>query len=101
MNKLLTIILIAIFMSGCSLMSSKQPPLSIHIKKEVVMPSEAQFRCPELPIVTADIDNLTDTEVADYLLQLYEAGSICKDSLEGVRQFLIDAQRGIDEVQPD
>jgi len=57
------------------------------------MPSESLFRCPDLPMVPDDVDSMTDVDVADYLLRLYESGKICKESLEDVRQFLIEAKK--------
>ena len=98
MNKILVLFLVVFLASGCA--GNPKRVLSVQEKQVVVMPSDAQFRCPELPIVPENIDNLMDTEVADYLLQLYESGKICRDSLEGVKQFLIDAQKGIDKAQP-
>jgi hypothetical protein len=36
---------------------------------------------------------MTDVDVAEYILDLYKAGKICKGSLEGVKDFLLKAQK--------
>ncbi len=94
MNKLIPLSILLIV--GCATTSD---PVSVQYKNKVVMPSDAQLRCPDLPIVPSDIGNLTDVQVAEYLLDLYQAGKICKQSLAAVKKFLEDAQQAIDEAE--
>ena len=68
-------------------------PLITRDRSVVVMPNEAQLRCPDLPMVPTNIERMTDTDVAEYILELYQTGRICKSSLEGVRDFLLEAQK--------
>ncbi len=75
---------------GCA---SAPTPIITRTKTIVVMPSEAQLRCPELPMVPENIEIMTDADVAEYILELYKTGRICKGSLKGVKNFLLEAQK--------
>lgn len=87
-------IIFAIVMLGMlSSCGTATKPNIIRTELVVVMPSESQLRCPDLPVVPSNIETLTDVDVADYILELYKAGMICKGSLEGVKDFLIKAQK--------
>ncbi len=77
-------------LAGCS---SAPKPFITRTKTVVVMPSESQLRCPELPTVPENIETMTDADVAEYILELYKTGRICKGSLEGVKSFLLEAQK--------
>ncbi len=86
-------VIFAIVMLGMLSSCGTTKPNIIRTETVVVMPSESQLRCPDLPVVPSNIETLTDVDVADYLLELYKAGMICKGSLEGVKDFLIRAQK--------
>jgi hypothetical protein len=86
-------IIAAIVMLGMLSACSTVKPNIIKTQTIVVMPSESQLRCPDLPVVPSNIETMTDVDVADYILELYKAGRICKGSLEGVKEFLLEAQK--------
>jgi len=83
----------AIAMLGMLSACGTTKPNIIRTETVVVMPSEAQLRCPDLPVVPSNIETMTDVDVAEYILELYKAGRICKGSLEGVKDFLLEAQK--------
>lgn len=90
MIKMIATIVMLGMLAGCS---SMPKPIITRTQTVVVMPSESQLRCPELPAVPSNIETMTDADVADYILELYKAGRICKGSLEGVKEFLLKAQK--------
>ncbi len=89
MIKLVAVIVMLGMLSACA----ANKPNIIRTQTVVVMPSEAQLRCPDLPVVPSNIETMTDVDVAEYILELYKAGRICKGSLEGVKDFLLEAQK--------
>lgn len=89
MIKVIAVILMLGMVSACS----ATKPNMVRTQTIVVMPSESQLRCPDLPVVPSNIETMTDVDVADYILELYKAGKICKGSLEGVKDFLLEAQK--------
>ncbi len=90
MIKIIAITIILGVLVGCS--STPKVPI-VRTQTVVVMPSESQLRCPDLPVVPTAVGTMTDADVADYILELYKAGRICKGSLEGVKDFLLKAQK--------
>jgi len=89
MIKLVAAIAMLGMLSACGMTKTNIMPT----ETVVVMPSEAQLRCPDLPVVPSNIETMTDVDVAEYILELYKAGRICKGSLEGVKDFLLEAQK--------
>lgn len=86
-------IIATVIMLGMLTACGTVKPNIIKTQTIVVMPSESQLRCPDLPVVPSNIETMTDVDVADYILELYKAGRICKGSLEGVKEFLLEAQK--------
>lgn len=89
MIKVITAIVMLGMLSACGTTG----PMVTRTQTVVVMPSESQLRCPDLPVVPSNIETMTDVDVAEYILELYKAGRICKGSLEGVKDFLLKAQK--------
>jgi hypothetical protein len=89
MIKIIATVIMLGMLSACGTVK----PNIIKTQTIVVMPSESQLRCPDLPVVPSNIETMTDVDVADYILELYKAGRICKGSLEGVKEFLLEAQK--------
>jgi len=90
MIRILAVSTLLVILLGCG---TTQGPVVVRTQTVVVMPSESQLRCPELPAVPTNIESMTDADVADYILELYKTGRICKGSLEGVKNFLLEAQK--------
>lgn len=83
----LSLIVVALALSGCG---GTKKTLLIEETTKVAMPPDALWKCPDVQI-PADIT--MQSEVADYVLELYEAHQVCKESLEGVRAWLIKAEK--------
>ncbi len=85
--RILAIILLCVGLASCG--GTKQT-LVVEERTKVAMPPDALWECPDVQI-PADIT--MQSEVADYVLELYEAHQVCKDSLEDVRAWLIKAEK--------
>ena len=87
------ILAIAVLMlAGCGTVQERVVPVT---KNVVVVPPESMFNCPDMPVIPPA--GTTDVAIADYILRLYETGKLCKESLQDVRQFLIDAKKIAEE----
>lgn len=95
--KKICLAIVVILAAGCSSMQEKVVTVT---KPVVVMPPESMYRCPELPPIPQR-EGMTDVDVANYVLKLYETGQICKASLEDVKQFLIEAKKIAEEANKD
>ncbi len=83
----LAIILLCLGLASCG---GIKRTLMIEETTKVAMPPDALWECPDV-VIPADIT--MQSEVADYVLELYEAHQVCKDSLEDVRAWLIEAEK--------
>ena len=91
--KKICLAIVVVLAAGCSSMQERVVTVT---KPVVVVPPESMFNCPDMPDIPGP--GTTDVAVADYILELYETGKICKESLRDVRQFLIDAKKIADEA---
>jgi len=57
---------------------------------KVAMPPASLWECPDIVMPE---EFASQADVADYVLLLYESYAICKDSLEDVRAWLIEAEK--------
>ena len=85
--KILAAIPLILMLAACG---GTKNTLMIEETVKVAMPPDALWECPGVQI-PADITK--QSEVADYVLELYEAHQLCKDSLEDVRAWLIEAEK--------
>ena len=83
---LLLVLLLPLVLAGCG--GGK----TLAVKKEqiVVMPPEGLWNCPESP--EPPPAGYTQKDIADYVLRLYQTNKVCAESLEAVRQYLIQAK---------
>ena len=82
----LAIILLCLGLGACG---GTKKTLLIEETTKVAMPPSALWECPDVHLP----ETVTQADVADYVLQLYEAHQICKDHLEAVRTWLIKAEK--------
>lgn len=95
--KKICLAIIVVLAAGCSSIQEKVVTIT---KPIVVMPPESMYRCPDLPPVPDSV-GMTDVDVANYILTLYETGKICKASLNDVKIFLIEAKKIAEEGNKD
>lgn len=95
--KILGIAALALMLTACG----GNQNLVTEEKRIVVMPPEGLWECPDLPVPPTPAEGiaLTQAEVADYILQLYQNQKVCKAALDNVRAYLIDAKKITDEVE--
>lgn len=67
-------------------------------KLVVVMPDETFFNCPTLKTFP-NPEKLTDVQVARLIIELYKDNQICKNSIEGIKKFLEEAQKKLEEAK--
>ena len=63
----------------------------------VVQPPEGLWNCPDSPAPPPS--GSTQAEVAEYILQLYQAHQVCKSAIANVRQYLEQAQLITEKVE--
>lgn len=93
MNKtLLAVLATSLLLVGCG--STPERVVTV-TNPVVVVPPESMYNCPDLPPIPSA--GTTDVAIAEYVLDLYKSGRLCKESLEDVRRFLIDAKKLADK----
>ncbi len=89
--RILAIILLSVGLAACG--GTKQT-LVVEEHTKVAMPPEALWECPDVLLP----ETITlQSEVADYVLELYQGHQICKQHLEDVRAWLIEAEKITEE----
>jgi hypothetical protein len=83
--RILGTIVLALTLAGCGVSKT----LVVEERTKVAMPPASLWECPDVQLP----ETATQADVADYVLVLYEAHQICKDSLEDVRAWLINAEK--------
>ena len=83
----LAIILLCLGLGACG---GTKKTLLIEESTKVAMPPDALWKCPDV-LIPEEITS--QAEVADYVLELYEAHQLCKESLEDIRAWLIKAEK--------
>jgi len=89
--KTLAILALVVFLSACG-----NKTLQVKERRIVVMPPEGLWYCPDAPEPPSG--DYTQAEVADYVLQLYEAHKVCDAALDEVREYLENASRVTNEI---
>lgn len=90
--RLLTTIVIVLMLTACN-----HKTLQVKEKRIVVMPPEGLWNCPDAPEPPSG--DYTQADVADYVLQLYEAHKVCDAALDDVRAYLEKAKKVTEEVE--
>lgn len=91
--RILGIIVVALALAGCG----TNKTLVVEETTRVAMPPAGLWECPDAPVLPEDLATWTQAEVADYILQLYEAHEVCQDSINDVRAWLIEAEKITEE----
>ncbi len=86
--KLLLIPLIALGLIGCA----KKSPNLIKEKIVVLQVPESYYNCPTVKSFP-NPDKLTDIQVARLIVTLYQNNQTCKNSLEGIKKFIQEAEQ--------
>jgi len=101
----ITLALVA-FLASCAGAPKKEFHTLVQYK--VLSPPESLYRCPEVPspppapeTPSAQLVERYDRQVADYILDLYRTGKVCKKSLNDVRTFLEKARIEIEKTNQD
>ena len=97
MRAALAVVILAGLLAGCG--TNQQ--LVREEKRIVVMPPASLFNCPGTPAPPAPKDGvaLTQAEVADYLLQLYQNQQVCQQALDDVKAYLKQAEQITNEIE--
>ena len=90
--KRICLAIVVVFAAGCSSMQEKVVTVTNNV---VVVPPESMMSCPDMPELPPA--GTTDVAIADYILRLYETGRVCKEALQDVRQFLLNAKKIAEE----
>ena len=85
--RILAIILLCLGLAACG---GIKKTLVIEETTKVAMPPEALWECPDVRLPS---DITMQSEVADYVLELYQGHQICKQHLGDVRAWLIKAEK--------
>jgi len=95
------LLLALVALVGCA---GAQRQIHVVTRYEVVSVPESLYRCPELPLppfapdsAAQQLSQRYDLQIADYLLELYGAGAICRKALGDVREFLRKAGEEIEK----
>ncbi len=105
MRTIIVIGLVAL-LAGCS----GAPKKTFHetIQYKVVSVPESLYRCPDIPLPppvpdTAEKQILEryDRQVAEYVVQLYESGKVCKESLEDIRKWIEQAEAEVEKTNAE
>ena len=85
--KILAIIPLMLVLTACG---GTKKTLMIEETVKVAMPPAELLECPDVRLP----ENVTlQSEVADYVLELYQGHQICKQHLEAVKAWLIEADK--------
>ena len=88
MKRFLLVLVLLPLLVSCA--SGKRVIIPVNEQK-VVMPPAILFTCPEIPQFPEGAD-YTQRDVAELVVELYRAGKLCKDNLEAVQRYLLQAQ---------
>jgi hypothetical protein len=91
--RILGIIVVALALAGCG----TNKTLVVEETTRVAMPPAGLWECPDAPRPPDGHLSWTQAEVADYVLQLYEAHEVCQESIKDVRAWLIEAEKITEE----
>ena len=91
MKKLL-IIPLALLVAACQ---STQPEL-ITTKSRVIIPDNSMYNCPTLAQFPSP-ETLTDVQVAQTIVQLYQNNTTCKNSMDAIKKYLERAKATVEK----
>lgn len=90
------ILLSFLFLTSCSGIKSSLPSV-IETKHDVIMPSVEFFNCPVLESFP-DANSLTDLQVSQTIVKLYNNNVTCKASMNALHDFLEKSKKDVEEV---
>lgn len=73
---------------GCA----SEPVVVRSTQQVVIMPERSMFNCPTIATFP-DSRTLTDVQVARLIVQLYQNNTVCRNSMNTLREFLENAKR--------
>lgn len=83
MMRLAVFAVVGLILAGCQTTQEEQAQLT---RLVAVIPPNTLYQCPPKP-KKPDIKHLRDSQVAEYIVKLDEAHSICSRSLQAIRRF--------------
>lgn len=103
-----TVIVIALvaLLAGCS----GAPKKEFHslTQYKVVSVPESLYRCPDIPLPppvpetpSRQVLERYDRQIAEYILELYETGRVCKDSLGDIREWIKNAEAEVEKTNEE
>jgi hypothetical protein len=81
-----------LILGGCA---SVQPNL-IQTKYQVVIPDASMYKCPTLKSFPK-VETLTDIQVAQTMVKLYQNNLTCASSMAAIKQYLDKAKANIEK----
>lgn len=100
MNKIITTLLgvglIGITLSGCGTFKSDTSTTIVTQQRVVIIePPRTLYRCPQVSELP-DPDTLTNQEVANIIVELSEANSVCKTNIDAIRDYVARAKANVE-----
>lgn len=89
--RILAIIVLCLGVAACG---GTKKTLLVEETTKVAMPPAALLECPDVRLPETIT---TQAEVADYVLELYQGHQVCKQHLEAVKAWLIEAEKITEE----
>ena len=77
-----------LFLVACA----SEPVVVRSTQQVVVIPERSMFNCPTIATFP-DSRTLTDVQVARLIVQLYQNNTVCRNSMNTLREFLESAKR--------
>jgi|SRR6185369_14116568 len=89
--------LVALALAGCTADQEAQVQ-AIRTQYQAIVPPESLYQCPSKPARPSG--PLTDRKVAEFIVKLDNAHSICSHSLEAIKAFATQAKLSVERNQP-
>lgn len=89
--------LVALALAGCTT-DQVQQVQAIRTQYQAIIPPDSLYQCPGKP--ARPTGQLTDRKVAEFIVRLDNAHSVCSHSLEAIRTFATQAKLSIERNQP-
>jgi uncharacterized protein YcfL len=85
-------LLLPLFLAGCGtttqLLTTKE--------QVVILPSESMYNCPTVGYFPKP-ETLTDLQVARLLVELQRNNKVCRNSIDSIKKYLIEAKDSIEK----
>lgn len=89
--------LVALTLGGCT-WDEQQQIQAIRTQYEVITPPESLYECPGKP--PRPTNPVTDRKVAEFIVKLDNAHSVCSHSLKALKAFADQAKLSVEQNQP-